>query len=188
MCMQCQVNCPLDEPPDPGKQQRRSRQGSYCQCQTYFSGTCHRAETKRHSMEWPSDLYPLTPWNCIRTMKHSWRGNWRIFPSTIYEIPFPEPLNLGSTDPSSHCGAALCFALGRRGKLIAALHRDIQCMHNILARSTVTHISAENTVRAKAYHRQASSRAKKQARPKATLACIYIFYIIYIYRGVGSKA
>ena len=26
---------------------------------------------------------------------------------TIYKIPFPKPLNLGSTDPSSHCSAVL---------------------------------------------------------------------------------
>ena len=34
MCMQ--ANCPLDEPSVPGNQQRRSRRGSYRQCQINF--------------------------------------------------------------------------------------------------------------------------------------------------------
>ena len=34
MHMQGQANCPLDEPPDPGEQQRRSRRGGYHQCLT----------------------------------------------------------------------------------------------------------------------------------------------------------
>ena len=34
MRMQGQANCPLDEPPDPGEQLRRSRRGGYHQCQT----------------------------------------------------------------------------------------------------------------------------------------------------------
>ena len=33
---------------------------------TSCSGTCRQAETARRSKEWPSDLYPLTPWDCRR--------------------------------------------------------------------------------------------------------------------------
>ena len=37
LLMQDQANCLLDEPPDPGKQQRCSRQGGYRQCQMNFA-------------------------------------------------------------------------------------------------------------------------------------------------------
>ena len=45
-CMQGQVNCLLDEPTDPGKQQRQSRWSSYRQCRTNFSGVNRRVETE----------------------------------------------------------------------------------------------------------------------------------------------
>ena len=91
MCMQGQTNCLLDEPPDPGEQQRPLWQGGYRQCQTNFSGICRRAETECCSKEWPSarafthyhsslavpplSSYELvwltrllTPWDCRRCM------------------------------------------------------------------------------------------------------------------------
>ena len=68
MQMQGQANCPLDEPPDPGEQQRRLTRGSYYQCQMNFNGVCYLAETERRSKEQLSDLYPLIP---ILTMEQS---------------------------------------------------------------------------------------------------------------------
>ena len=39
--MRMQDQATLDEPPDPGKQLRRSRRSGYRQYQTNFSGICH---------------------------------------------------------------------------------------------------------------------------------------------------
>ena len=60
---------------------------------------------------------------------------------------------------------------------LGALHRAIHWCVNFLL-SIMTHISTcrlslNNTARAEACHRQASARAAKQARPKASLACNY---------------
>ena len=58
----------------------------------------------------------------------------------VYYQRVPKPLNLGSTDPSSHCGAVL---LGAEEE--GALHRGIQ--HNMLALFHSEHTS-QHTVRA----------------------------------------
>ena len=92
---QCQANCPLNEPPNPSEQLRRSRQGRYCQGQANFSDVCRWAATDRRSNEnRQRDRAHQTPENADNIAEYtSAHIDYKLANLPVYDLwleaPFP---------------------------------------------------------------------------------------------------